>query len=67
MSHEVVEKNVGLMALLILLVISVGGLGEIVPLFFLKTTTRSSGDRSAPGPTWPAWAAATATTGTGCT
>ncbi len=39
MSHEVVEKNVGLMALLILLVISVGGLVEIVPLFFLKTTT----------------------------
>ena len=39
MSHEIVEKNVGLMALLILLVISVGGLAEIVPLFFLKSTT----------------------------
>jgi cytochrome c oxidase cbb3-type subunit 2 len=39
MSHEVVETNVGLMALLILLVISVGGLVEIVPLFFLKSTT----------------------------
>ncbi|MGD8671866.1 MAG: cytochrome-c oxidase, cbb3-type subunit II [Thiogranum sp.] len=39
MSHEVVEKNVGLMALLVLLVISVGGLVEIVPLFFLKSTT----------------------------
>jgi cytochrome c oxidase cbb3-type subunit 2 len=39
MSHEIVEKNVGLMALLILLVISVGGLVEIVPLFFLKSTT----------------------------
>ncbi len=39
MSHEIVEKNIGLMALLILLVISVGGLVEIVPLFFLKTTT----------------------------
>ncbi|HHJ16510.1 MAG TPA: cytochrome-c oxidase, cbb3-type subunit II [Gammaproteobacteria bacterium] len=39
MSHEVVEKNVGLMAVLILLVISVGGLVEIVPLFFLKSTT----------------------------
>jgi len=39
MSHEVVEKNIGLMALLILLVISVGGLVEIVPLFFLKSTT----------------------------
>ncbi len=39
MSHEVVEKNIGLMALFILLVISVGGLVEIVPLFFLKSTT----------------------------
>jgi len=39
MSHEVVEKNVGLMAVLILLVISVAGLVEIVPLFFLKSTT----------------------------
>ena len=39
MSHEIVEKNIGLMALLILLVISVGGLVEIVPLFFLKSTT----------------------------
>ena len=38
MSHEVVEKNIGLMALLVLLVISVGGLVEIVPLFFLKST-----------------------------
>ena len=39
MSHDVVEKNIGLMAILILLVISVGGLVEIVPLFFLKSTT----------------------------
>ena len=39
MSHEVVEKNIGLMAVLILLVISVGGLVEIVPLFFLQSTT----------------------------
>ncbi|WP_455234849.1 cytochrome-c oxidase, cbb3-type subunit II [Thiogranum longum] len=39
MSHEVVEKNIGLMAVFILLVISVGGLVEIVPLFFLKSTT----------------------------
>ena len=39
MSHEVVEKNIGLMALFIVLVISVGGLVEIVPLFFLKSTT----------------------------
>ncbi|MEA3243077.1 MAG: cytochrome-c oxidase, cbb3-type subunit II [Pseudomonadota bacterium] len=39
MSHEIVEKNIGLMALLILLVISIGGLVEIVPLFFMKSTT----------------------------
>ncbi len=39
MSHEVVEKNIGLMIILILIVISFGGLVEIVPLFFLKDTT----------------------------
>ncbi|MDH5185416.1 MAG: cytochrome-c oxidase, cbb3-type subunit II [Gammaproteobacteria bacterium] len=39
MGHEVVEKNIGLMALFIVLVISVGGLVEIVPLFFIKSTT----------------------------
>ncbi|MEE9494156.1 MAG: cytochrome-c oxidase, cbb3-type subunit II [Gammaproteobacteria bacterium] len=39
MSHEVVETNIGLMAVLILIVISIGGLVEIVPLFFLKSTT----------------------------
>ena len=39
MSHEVVEKNIGLMALLIVLVVSVGGLVEIVPLFALEETT----------------------------
>jgi cytochrome c oxidase cbb3-type subunit 2 len=39
MSHEVVEKNVGLMAILIVIVISVGGLVEIVPLFFMSDTT----------------------------
>ena len=39
MSHDVIEKNIGLIALLVLLVISIGGLVEIVPLFFLKSTT----------------------------
>jgi len=39
MSHEPIEKNVGLLALLVILVISIGGLVEIVPLFFLKATT----------------------------
>ncbi|MDX2426412.1 MAG: cytochrome-c oxidase, cbb3-type subunit II [Cycloclasticus sp.] len=39
MSHEKVETNIGLMMVLIILVISVGGLIEIVPLFFIKKTT----------------------------
>jgi len=39
MSHEKVETNIGLMAILIIIVISFGGLVEIVPLFFLKDTT----------------------------
>ena len=39
MSHEKVETNIGLMVVLIVLVISVGGLIEIVPLFFMKQTT----------------------------
>jgi cytochrome c oxidase cbb3-type subunit 2 len=34
-SHEVVEKNVGLLAVLVAIVISFGGLVEIVPLFFM--------------------------------
>jgi len=40
MSHEVVEKNIGLMMVFIVIVISFGGLAEIVPLFFLKDTTQ---------------------------
>lgn len=39
MRHEIVEKNVGLMAVLVTIAISFGGLVEIVPLFFLKDTT----------------------------
>lgn len=38
-THEKVETNNFLMILLILLVIAVGGLVEIVPLFFQKSTT----------------------------
>ncbi|MCG8381297.1 MAG: cytochrome-c oxidase, cbb3-type subunit II [Gammaproteobacteria bacterium] len=38
-SHSVVEKNIGLMVVLIIVVISIGGLVEIVPLFFSKSTT----------------------------
>lgn len=39
MSHEVVEKNLGLLLVFILLVVLGGGLVEIVPLFFTKSTT----------------------------
>ena len=38
-SHETIEKNSALMILLIVLVVAVGGLVEIVPLFFQKSTT----------------------------
>jgi cytochrome c oxidase cbb3-type subunit 2 len=34
MNHDIVEKNIGLMIVLVILVISLGGLAEIVPLFF---------------------------------
>ncbi len=40
MKHEKVEKNIGLMGLLIFIVISFGGLAEIVPLFFIDDTTQ---------------------------
>ncbi|RXJ74342.1 cytochrome-c oxidase, cbb3-type subunit II [Veronia nyctiphanis] len=37
--HEIVEKNVGLFAILMVLAISIGGLVEITPLMFQKQTT----------------------------
>jgi cytochrome c oxidase cbb3-type subunit 2 len=37
--QDKVEKNVGLLIILTLLVISVGGIVEIVPLYFQKSTT----------------------------
>jgi len=37
MNHETVEKNIGLMIVLIILTISGGFLVEVVPLFFLKS------------------------------
>jgi cytochrome c oxidase cbb3-type subunit 2 len=37
-THEQVEKNVGLMIVFTMLAISIGGLVEIVPLFFVKDT-----------------------------
>jgi cytochrome c oxidase cbb3-type subunit 2 len=40
-THEKIETNPFLMIVLILLVISIGGLVEIVPLFFQKSTTQA--------------------------
>ena len=40
-SHEKVETNNFLMIVLILVVIAIGGLVEIVPLFFQKSTTEA--------------------------
>jgi cytochrome c oxidase cbb3-type subunit II len=41
-SHEKIETNNFLMIVLILLVIAVGGLVEIVPLFFQRSTTQAA-------------------------
>ena len=38
-SHSIIEKNLPLMIVLIIITISIGGLVEIVPLFFQKSTT----------------------------
>ena len=38
-AHEKVETNLGLLILLILIVVSIGGLVQIVPLFFMQSTT----------------------------
>ena len=39
LTHDKIERNVGLFIVLTVLTISVGGLLEIVPLFFQKSTT----------------------------
>jgi cytochrome c oxidase cbb3-type subunit 2 len=38
-SHDLIEKNSGLLILLVILTVSVGGLVEILPLYFQKSTT----------------------------
>ncbi len=38
-SHENIEKNIGWMVVLIIVIVSIGGLVEIVPLFFQRSTT----------------------------
>ena len=42
MNHEVIEKRAGLMGILIAIVISVGGLVEIVPLYFSSQVTHAA-------------------------
>ncbi len=37
--HDIVEQNMGLLIVLIILVVAVGGLVEIVPLYFQRSTT----------------------------
>jgi cytochrome c oxidase cbb3-type subunit 2 len=39
LNQEAIEKNIGWMIVFIVLVVSVGGLVEIVPLYFQKSTT----------------------------
>ena len=46
-THEAIEKNVGWMIVLIVLVVAVGGLVEIVPLYFQKSTDRAGRRRQA--------------------
>lgn len=38
--HQKIEKNIGVMIVLILLTVSVGGIVQIVPLFFMNSTTQ---------------------------
>jgi cytochrome c oxidase cbb3-type subunit 2 len=38
--HDLIERNIGLLIALCVAVVSVGGLVEIVPLFFQKSTTQ---------------------------
>lgn len=40
MNHSVIEKNIGLMTVLVVIMISFGGLVQIVPLFFQDETTQ---------------------------
>ncbi|MDP2808838.1 MAG: cytochrome-c oxidase, cbb3-type subunit II [Rhodocyclaceae bacterium] len=44
LTHEKIEKNVGWLIVLTVLLISVGGLVEIVPLFFQKSTTQPANE-----------------------
>jgi cytochrome c oxidase cbb3-type subunit 2 len=40
MNHDIIEKNIGVMLVLVIAVISLGGLAEIVPLFFQDSVVK---------------------------
>ncbi len=40
MKHEALERNIGLLAFFMVIAVSIGGLTQIVPLFFQDVTTR---------------------------
>ncbi len=40
--HEIIEKNIGIMAILVIITISFGALVEITPLIFQKQTTATT-------------------------
>ena len=40
-AHKVLEKNIGLLMVLTFVVVAIGGLVQIVPLFFQKSTTEA--------------------------
>jgi len=72
MKHEKIEKNINLMAVLIVLVISIGGLVDAVkpnataPIRSRAnsfTTDHFNLDRNEPARIWPVWASATAMSG----
>jgi len=39
--HDKIEKNIGLMIILVIITVSIGGLVQIVPLFFQTSTTEA--------------------------
>ena len=39
--HEKIEKNIGLMIILVIITVSIGGLVQIVPLFFQQSMTEA--------------------------
>jgi cytochrome c oxidase cbb3-type subunit 2 len=59
MKHEAVEKNIGLLAFFMVIAVSVGGLTQIVPLFFQDVTNKPV-EGMKPAPRWN-WKAATST------